>query len=159
MGLLEQLAQIESPEDIPAHLPSLQAVLRRQAAMLRARQVPVNELLVSQRLSRELSLYRSPSPAARAAAQLEQTGKHLRPGQSVRFLFTLGEPGVWAWDRPEPFNPATLDIRRYITLLLRAAETILQPFGLAEQALRLEPGEQLPFVILPSARLTPRHSA
>jgi len=136
MELLEKLAQIETVEEIPGYLPSLIDHLRRQVRALRARQIPIADLFVRQSLSRDLSHYRSPSPAARAAAQLERIGKHLRPGQSVRFLYTRGEPGVWAWDRPEPFNPAMLDIRCYITLLLRAGETVLQPFGLAGHALR-----------------------
>ncbi|MCL4562990.1 MAG: hypothetical protein M1281_20550, partial [Chloroflexi bacterium] len=63
-------------------------------------------------------------------------GKRLRPGQRVRFLYLRGEPGVQAWDLPDPPATAALDYVRYRTLLLRAASTILQPLGLDERTLR-----------------------
>ena len=88
--------------------------------------MPLAGLVVRQGLSRELDAFVTRSPAARAALQLAAVDKHLRPGQSVRFLYTLGEPGVYAWDLPEPPDPRTLDLPRYQELLLRAAETVLQ---------------------------------
>jgi DNA polymerase-2 len=96
----------------------------------------VEQLLVSLTLSRELSEYRTPSPAARAAAQLAAVGKNLRPGQRVRFVYTLGEPGVHAWDLPKQFDLRSIDQERYRVLLLRAAAAILQPFGLKEDDLK-----------------------
>ncbi|HNT26297.1 MAG TPA: DNA polymerase domain-containing protein [Anaerolineales bacterium] len=136
MKLLEKLAQVDDVEEIPDYLPSLLGYLRQQVAALRARQVPLTDLLVRQSLSRELSRYRSPSPAARAAAQLEKFGKHLRPGQSVRFWYTLGEPGVWAWGRPDTPSLVSINAARYIELLLRAATTIFQPFGWSKSTLK-----------------------
>ena len=46
----------------------------------------------------------------------------------VRFVYTLGKPGVQAWDMPGELDRKTIDIARYSTLLERAAETIFQPF-------------------------------
>jgi hypothetical protein len=43
---------------------------------------------------------------------------------------------VYAWDDPPPPSPACLDIVRYNVLFLRAAATILGPFGLPQAALR-----------------------
>jgi len=94
-------------------------------------------------LSRELDAFVAASPAARAAGQLAAVGKQLRPGQSVRFLYTLGKPGVYAWDLPEPPDPRTLDLARYQELLLRAADTVLQvageKAGNAQYALPIQP--------------------
>ena len=89
--------------------------------------MPVEKLLVSQKLSRELCEYSSPSPAARAVRQMQAAGKVIRPGQSVRFLFTLGKPGVQAWDVPQPPDPRTVDLPRYRTLFQRAVGTVLAP--------------------------------
>ncbi len=97
---------------------------------------PCRSLLVSQKLSRTLPEYRSPSPAARAAAQLQSVEKIMQPGQCVRFIYTLGEPGVHAWDAAEAPVSASVDVRRYTTLLVRAASTVLQPLGISETALR-----------------------
>jgi len=79
-------------------------------------------------VSRELVAYRSPSPTALAARQLAEYDKDLRPGQVVRFVFTLGKPGVRARDVPGWLDRRTIDIARYSTLLERAAETIFQTF-------------------------------
>jgi DNA polymerase elongation subunit (family B) len=92
--------------------------------------------LVSQKISRTLPEYRSPSPAARALQQLQGVQKTLKPGQCVRFIYTRGEPGVHAWDLPDPPDPNCVDVQRYTTLLIRAAATILQPLGVSEVALR-----------------------
>ncbi len=124
--LLECLARAERVEDLPARLPEARRLLRRKLADLRAGRVPPAKLVVRLGLSRELEAFVTASPAARAAGQLAAVGKHLRPGQSVRFLYTLGEPGVYAWDLPEPPDPRTVDIPRYQELLLRAADTVLQ---------------------------------
>ncbi len=132
--LLEELARTPEPEE---GLPAAQARLRGYLSLLRAGRVPLEELLVGQRLSREVEDYRSPSPAARAAAQLKAVGKLVKPGQRVRFLYTLGDPGVYAWDLPERPNPAMLDRARYQELLLRAADEVLEPFRTAENRLQL----------------------
>jgi DNA polymerase elongation subunit (family B) len=123
-------------EDASTYLPKILRLIRKALSRLHAGAVPLEDLLVSLTLSRELSEYRTPSPAARAAAQLAAIGKNLRPGQRVRFVYTLGEPGVHAWDLPQPPDVRSVDQERYRVLLLRAAATILQPFGLQEQDLK-----------------------
>jgi hypothetical protein len=42
---------------------------------------------------------------------------------------------VHAWNLPSPPDPASIDTDRYSELLLRAAATILEPFGVSEQLL------------------------
>jgi DNA polymerase II len=132
--LLEHMAKAGDADQLPAALPDLIALLRRQLARLRQGRVPLEELVVRQKLSRRLEEYRTLSPAARAAAQLLATGRTTSPGERVRFIHTLGEPGVHAWDLPLPLDPAKVDLRRYRTLLLRAAAAVLQPLGLDEAA-------------------------
>jgi DNA polymerase-2 len=127
----EMLAHMAQAPDLPALLalqPELRARLRAAGDDLRRGRVPPEKLVVRHTLSRELERYRSPSPAAIAARQLAEAGKPLRPGQAVRFLYTLGKPGVHAWDLDEAIPPARLDVRRYLTLLERAAGTILEIF-------------------------------
>ncbi len=134
--MLACLAQAESAGQLPDCLPQIFALLRRRLAELRLGRIPLPDLLVSQKLSRTLPEYSSPSPAARAASQLQGLGKIMKPGQRVRFTYTLGEPGVHAWDMPGLPDPAEVDVRRYTTLLIRAAATLLQPLGVDEAALR-----------------------
>lgn len=98
---------------------------------LRRGQVDPADLLLAQRLSRPLAEYTTPSPAARAAAQLQAAGKERYPGQRIRFVLTRGEPDVYAWGLPRPLDPARVDVARYETLTLRAVQTVLQPWGVS----------------------------
>ena len=130
--LVERLARADEPEQ---GLPDALAYLRRQLSDLRAGRLQPEVLLVTQRITREVEEYRVPSPAARAARQLKDAGKLVKPGQRVRFLFTYGVPGVRAWDLPGRINPASINLRRYRELLMRAAVEVLEPFGVDEARL------------------------
>ncbi len=132
MELLEILAQGAEPREA---LPGATAWLHRCLGELRAGHIPPAQLLLAQRLTREIEDYRSPSPAARAAGQLKEAGKIIKPGQRVRFLYTLGKPGVYAWDLPVKPDLSALDLLRYRELLLRAAAEVLGPFGGTEEVL------------------------
>ena len=127
MRLLEILARAPDADALKDVLPQAQAFARKQDQALRLGKVPLEQLLVSQKLSRELTEYSAPSPAARAVWQMQAAGRTVRPGQRVRFLFTLGKPGVRAWDAPGSPDPRSLDLPRYRTLLERAVQTVLQP--------------------------------
>ncbi len=140
--LLDLLARAASAADLPGQWKSAQDLLRRRLADLRQGRVPPRELIVRLTLSRELDLYRAPSPAAIAARQLQAQGKNLRPGQAVRFVHTLGKPGVRAWDLPGEVDPRTLNWREYRKLLLRAAGTVLEPFKV-----ELLPQEGIPMLL------------
>lgn len=134
--MLELLAKAPQARLLPDQLPHVHNLLQARLNDLRQGRIPLVELLVSQKLSRPLEEYRVLSPPARAAAQLAEIGKHLTPGQHVRFLLTRGDPGVFAWDLAEKVEPGTIDIDRYAELLCRAALTLLQPLGVQEQTLR-----------------------
>jgi len=127
MAIMEILAKAEDADALKDVYPIALKYAQKQEELLRKGRVPVEKLLVAQKLSRELGEYSSPSPSARAVRQLQTAGKAVRPGQRVRFLFTLGKPGVRAWDVPEQPDPRCVDIKRYQTLLERAVETVLDP--------------------------------
>jgi DNA polymerase-2 len=128
LHLLEILAQAEDADHLKDVLPKAQAYVRKQLYLLRQGGVSLEQLLVSQKLSKELTEYSAPSPAARAVRQMQAAGRAVRPGQRVRFLFTLGKPGVCAWDVPGAHpDPHTLDLPRYCTLFERAVQTVLDP--------------------------------
>lgn len=132
MHLLELLASKRDPKEA---LPEAVSYIKKQLIALRQGQVMLPDLLVRQRLGRKLEAYRTLSPAARAVLQLKAVGKEMRPGQRVPFLYTLGKPGVFAWDLPKTPNPRAVDVARYQRLLLRAAGIVLESWGMDEQKL------------------------
>jgi DNA polymerase-2 len=136
LAALEQIGRLGHDRSLERCLPDVVKGFQHQLACLRAGKIPPEQLVVTQRLSRTLDEYRLPSPAARAAMQLEAVGKELKPGQRVQFLYTLGEPGVWAWDLPGSPPVQSVDVARYTELLMRAAVAILQPLGPGEEVVR-----------------------
>jgi DNA polymerase-2 len=149
LAVLSQMARMEEGGDPDRFLDEVRMLLERYLANLRKGQVSLERLLVSQTLSRSVSEYRVLSPAARAAAQLEAVGKRMNPGQRIRFLYTLGEPGVRAWDLPAAPDPSAVDVPRYEELLVRAISTVTQPLGAGQSELRQwigESGRQQRFV-------------
>ena len=82
---------------------------------------------MQQTVSRNLNEYRVPTPAAVGMKQLEDSGKYLRPGQSVRFLYVLGKARARAWDLSDPLDPRTINIPRYQQLLWRAVNAVMEP--------------------------------
>jgi DNA polymerase-2 len=134
--ILKRMAEVEEPDELPGLLPGIYVLLRRKLRELREGDVPLKKLVASQRLSRKVSEYRTRSFTARAAAQLEAAGREMRPGEMIRFVYTLGDPGVYAWDLPVPPDPVTVNRARYTELLFRAVSEILAPFGIDEERLR-----------------------
>jgi hypothetical protein len=67
----------------------------------------------------------SRSPAARVVRQLQVARKTVRPGQRMRFLFTLGKPGVRALDVPDQPDIHYIDVHRYRVLFEHAVQTVL----------------------------------
>lgn len=127
LAALEILAQADTTEEFTNYVPDVLALIDHARHELKAGRIPIEELIVRQKLSRELDNYRSPSPAARAARQLQEKGRQIAPGQSVEFLYIRGGCGVWAWDLGETLNSGRLDTKRYCELLNRAMQTVLDP--------------------------------
>jgi len=130
--ILKMLA--DRPEPAGA-IPDIIQYLQQSIRLLKAGRIPVHELLVSQRLGRKLEAYTTLPAAARAALQLEGIGKHLRPGQRVRFVYTRQKDGVYAWDLGKAPDPAVIDVDQYVKLLIRANSEILQPWVGSEKDL------------------------
>jgi DNA polymerase-2 len=148
LEMIKRLAKVPDGRCLTTAVPDLITFLRQQVDELKNGRIPLENLLVSQRLSREIAEYRVPSPACRAAMQLAASGKPRQPGQRIRFWFVRGEMVVHAWDLPTSVETAVLDTDRYTTLLLRAASAILQPLDVSEAELRqavLAEARQLPF--------------
>jgi DNA polymerase-2 len=145
--MLRCLARAKDPQELHGQVDEAVKILRRHLNALKEGRIALEDLIVGKKLSKEMGGYRVPSPGARAAMQLMEAGKTVRPGQRVRLVFTRGDPGVHAWDLPELPDAAEVDVEYYTELLLRAAFSLLQPFGLSEEDLRImtrnDLGEQL----------------
>jgi DNA polymerase-2 len=136
LRVLQILGKEKDPSQLTNRLPEVLSMVQERVSALSDRKIPLNDLLITQILSRELNEYRVSSPVARAAHQLQSIGRNVRMGQRIQFIYTRTKQGVCAWDLPEPFNPALIDIPRYKELLFRAVHEVLQPLGATENVLR-----------------------
>jgi len=125
---LEILAQADSPQEFEEYVPNVMKLVEHAKHELRAGRVPLDELIVRQRLSRAIEAYKTPSPAARAALQLLAHGRQFAPGQSLEFLFTRSGSGVHAWELDDVLIPGRPDTKRYCRLLDQAMRTVCDPY-------------------------------
>jgi DNA polymerase-2 len=136
LQILQIMAKEKNPGRLAGLFPKVLEMLQEKVFALNHRKVPIQELLITQTLSRELDEYRVLSPAARAAGQLQAIGKNIQMGQKIQFIYTRTKQGVRAWDLPELFNPSLIDTVKYKELLFRAVYEVLQPLGVTESVLR-----------------------
>jgi DNA polymerase-2 len=134
-ALLEIMGTVRDVEKLSGRIPEMMDYLRQQVARLRRGEVSHNELVATHVLSRELAAYKVPSPGARAAQQLADSGKPRAPGQKVKFLYVRGKPDILAWPLAKS-SSYKIDILEYEKLLIRAAANVFQPLGFTEDDLR-----------------------
>jgi DNA polymerase-2 len=125
---LEILAQANSPREFADRIPDVIRLVEGAKRDLQLGCVPLEEFVIRQRLSRSIETYKTPSPAARAARQLQAHGRQFAPGQSLEFLFARNASGVHAWELEEALDSGKLDTKRYYKLLDRAIQTLLEPY-------------------------------
>jgi DNA polymerase-2 len=126
LAVLDCLAQARTLDEVPVYLPEAQTLARKAKRNLKREHVPLEYLVVTQKLSRAVEEYKTPSPAARAAIQLQAAGRNVAPGQFIRFVYTRDSNRVRAWDLHWEVDPRLLDTARYCTLLDRSVETVLE---------------------------------
>ena len=120
LGILNILAQADDPVE---KLSEAQAYLQNRLRKLRAGKIPLDDLLIAKKLSRELDAYKVPSPAAQAARQLQAQGVEVRAGMRLKFWYVYGGVQVGNVDVKE------IDVKRYCHLINQMAGETLDIFS------------------------------
>ena len=134
--ILEIMAREKDPTKIGLLLPEIMEVTHQRLTALKNKEIPLEELIVSQTLSRELKGYSVMSPTAVAARQLEIQGTTLERGQTVQFIYITRGPGVHAWDLETKPDSNGINVRQYREFAFRAIHELLQPLGVRERVLK-----------------------
>jgi DNA polymerase-2 len=127
LEMLDILAQGEDASGFRAAMPAAVACAARRLRRLRAGGVPVNELVVTHRLSRRPEEYVVRTVAARVAVELANRGVELSPGERLRFLLVPGPEKARAWEHIE--GEIAYDREAYSELMLRAVESVFAAVG------------------------------
>ncbi len=131
LEVLACLAKAQSLDEVPDFLPEIQELICKAKRDLRNGLVPLEELVVTQSLSRAVEEYKTPSPAARAAMQYQRAGHAVAPGQFMRFVFICGRERVRVWELG--VDQRTVDVKRYCILLDRAVAGVVGGFEKAKE--------------------------
>jgi len=129
--MLEVLFEARSVEEARERIPEALSVLEEAVFRIEHGEVSAGELAVTTTLSREPSSYLHSTPQAVASRRLERGGARLHPGQAIAYVIGSREGPVE--DRAYPLDLLPFDWNydrhRYTAMLLRAADTVLEPFG------------------------------
>ncbi|MGB8984347.1 MAG: DNA polymerase domain-containing protein, partial [Anaerolineales bacterium] len=156
--VIEILSKEADPAKVLNRLPEALEFVQTKMEALKKRVVPLDQLVVTQILSRDLDRFSVLSPVAVAARQLQIAGKEPKRGQRIRFVYIAPGPGVHAWDLGTGSDSRIIDMLKYKELTFRAVYEIIQPFGITERVARnwifdkasyVAPGE----LIAPARRL------
>jgi DNA polymerase I len=134
--IIEIMAKEKDPARLGSLLPEILTMIQEKFSALKRREMEPEELVVSQRLSRDIDGYSVLSPTAVAAKQLQIQGKTVERGQQVRFIYTSPGPSVHAWEMSTKLDRRDIDVRQYKELAFRAIYEILQPLGVRERVLK-----------------------
>lgn len=133
LEVLNCLAKANSLDEVVDYLPEVIEMVSQAKRDLRNGHVPLEELVVAQSLSRTVEGYTSPSPAARAAMQLQTTGREVAPGQFMRFVFVRGQERIRVWELG--VDEKIIDVKRYCAILDRAVSGLVNVFEKTEAGL------------------------
>jgi len=132
MEMIRMLATADDSKTFVEKIPDALKVVKEYRRRLTDGEVPIWDLIVTKRLSKNLENYKQKVSQVIAAEQLLKEGVEVSAGKSVRFLFTSAENKryerrVRAQELIE--EGANSDVRKYLLLLYSAASNILSPFG------------------------------
>lgn len=129
--MLTILSKANNTAEFMALIPEALAVVRSYVHLIRTSSVPVEELVIEKRLSKNPNEYRNIVPQAIAARHLAAEGMEVHAGQSISYVLTYDKSKITD-NRALPtelMNEGTgFDSERYVDLLLSSTANLLLPF-------------------------------
>lgn len=130
-------------DDVASLVPPALAKAKEFLDLLRSGKADPLELVIRRHISKEADEYTNKSANAVVAKALDEAGIKLQPGEMVEYII-LDSTGK---KKPERAKPLVFyafddgyDIEKYSEMLLKAAETLLLPFGFDVERLSVELG-------------------
>ena len=138
--LLTLFSQAENSEEFMALLPEARNVIRSYVTMIRGDAVPIEELTVEKRLSKNPDEYQNMVPQAIAAQHLKYEGREIHAGQALSYIIACNKSRI-VQNRALPAELVgkdyPVDSEWYVDLLLASAANMLLPFGYTPETLRV----------------------
>ena len=142
-AMLNRMSGAHNVDDVRKLVPDLLEIVRNAVAVLRSGKANPMELVLRRHITKEADEYTNNSLSAVVAKLVQEMGVPLAAGELIEFII-LDQSGK---KRPEKAKPLALyafedgyDIEQYTEFTLKAAETLLFPFGYDVQTLKDELG-------------------
>jgi DNA polymerase II len=137
-AMLEKMGEAKRVEELRAMIPDLLEIIREYLSLLRSGKANPMELVLRRHITKEAEEYTNNSISAVVSKLVESMGVHLSAGELIEFII-LDQSGK---QKPEKAKPLALyafedgyDIETYTEFTLKAAATLLEPFGYSFEAL------------------------
>jgi DNA polymerase elongation subunit (family B) len=137
-AMLGKLAEARNASEFFMKIPEAIGVLRENARKVLDNECELSEMIFKTHVSRGCDEYRQFNNQMAAMKQLKQEGVETLPGQSIRYIITDHKSKSWQKRVmiPELADENTqYDRAKYYEHLLRAAESMLLPFGYTRKRL------------------------
>ncbi len=137
-AMLGKLAEAKTASEFYMKIPEAIVVLREYTRKVLDNECELSDLIFKTHVSRGLDDYRQFNNQAAALKQLRQEGIEMLAGQNINYIITDHKSRSWQKRViiPELADENTqYDRAKYYEHLLRAAESILLPFGYTEERL------------------------
>ena len=130
--MLESMRNARSLPELEKLVPGLLEIVREAVLMLRSGKANPAELVIRRNISKEAGEYLNNSISAVISRMLESAGIHVAAGETVHFII-IDQSGKRNPEKAKPVGLYSLDdgydSMKYTELVLKAAETLLLPFG------------------------------
>ncbi|MGA2627117.1 MAG: DNA polymerase domain-containing protein [Candidatus Bathyarchaeia archaeon] len=130
--MLTLLGKAESSEEFKALIPEALTVVKSYVSLVQNGVVPVEDLTIEKRLSKNPNEYRNMVPQSIAAQHLVREGMQAHAGQTLRYILSYDKSRI-TQNRALPTElmneDSDFDSERYVNLLLTSATNLLRPFG------------------------------
>ncbi|MBC2696988.1 MAG: hypothetical protein HF975_07630 [ANME-2 cluster archaeon] len=130
--MLDQMKCARTVDELYSNLPCVLDVVRRYAGEVLNGRADCEDLVFTTHTRHKLGNYRQKGSQAAALYQLREEGVEVQPGQAVQYIHT-NHRSRYFHNRvkvAELIEPDTVyDKKKYYDITLRAAESLLRPFG------------------------------
>ena len=137
--MLALFAHAENSEGFMALIPEALSIVKSYVNLIRDGAVPVDELVIEKRLSKNLDEYRIMVPQVIAAKHINREGREVHAGQALNYVVTINKSRI-IQNRALPVELVgedyPVDSTWYIDLLFASTANILLPFGYTPRVLK-----------------------
>ena len=134
-AMLKELGKARNASEFIGRIPGAISVLQSYAQRLREGKVPLQDLVLTKAVTRQIDEYTVMTNSVAALKQMKSRGYSVEPGEYIRFLVTDGQSRIFEKKvKVAEFleGGEEPDVSEYLRLLCRAGETLLLPFGHTE---------------------------